>query len=46
MFFRGICLYFVDVMNKGIGDIYIIVNVLDMDIRFFKNKIVKVFIDY
>lgn len=46
MFFRGICLYFVDVMNKGIGDIDIIVNVLDMDIRFFKNKIVKVFIDY
>lgn len=43
---RGTCSYSVDVMNKGTGDTYIIVNVLDMDIRFLKNKIVKVLIDY
>ncbi|XP_065944540.1 zonadhesin isoform X2 [Magallana gigas] len=39
---RGTCSYSVDVMNKGTGDTYIIVNVLDMDIRFLKNKIVKI----
>lgn len=43
---RGTCSYSVDVVNKGTGDTYIIVNVLDMDIRFLKNKIVKVLIDY
>lgn len=43
---QGTCSYSVDVMNEGAGDTYIIVNVLDMNIRFLKNKIVKVLVDY
>lgn len=39
---QGTCSYSVDVMNEGAGDTYIIVNVLDMNIRFLKNNIVKV----
>lgn len=43
---QGTCSYSVDVMNERAGDTYIIVNVLDMNIRFLKNNIVKVLIDY